>query len=235
MTQIERANTFSPPSSSILDRLPLIGRRREQKRIERGGDPLSLLVIKKLMRDLETHGFTVTYVMNRDLYAGNSFDEMQYVTDTSSTTQEQKVILKGKDGKSYRVKLRSGQSKEGSQVSLNELSLSIKDNIEKGPQRFVAFYKTQAKPGFWRRDHGEYKGREFYGIHAKDWKFNSWFELGEDVYPVFLKEILESYVDIEATQEDYERFERERKAQSTPRSTVMRSVLWNRRPDGLLS
>ena len=140
MTQIERASPFSSPSRSILDRLPLIGRRREQKHIERGEDQLSLLVINKLMGYLETNGLTVTYVMNRGLYAGNSSGEMPYVTDTSNTTQEQKVILKGKDGKPYRVKLRSGQSKEGPRVSLNELSLSIRDNIEEGPQRFVAFY-----------------------------------------------------------------------------------------------
>src|SRR3989344_2705593 len=217
MTQIERASPFSSPSRSILDRLPLIGRRREQKHIERGEDQLSLLVINKLMGYLETNGLTVTYVMNRGLYAGNSSGEMPYVTDTSNTTQEQKVILKGKDGKPYRVKLRSGQSKEGPRVSLNELSLSIRDNIEEGPQRFVAFYKNQAKPGFWRQTHEEYAGREFYGIHVKDWRFNSWFELGEDAYPVFLREILESSVDVDATQEDYERFELERKSQSTPR------------------
>lgn len=231
--QLERFNPDAKRAKSLLDKLPVFGKRREQRRIERGEDPLSLMVIRKLMSDLES-GFTVSHVMNRELYAGNSAAEMAYVTDTSHTTQEQKVILRGKDGKSYRVKLRSGQSKEGSSVSHNELSLSVRDNIEEGPQRFIAFYKTQAKPSFLQRRHEEHAGREFYGIHTKNWTFDSWFKLAEDTYPKFLQEILESVVDIEATQEDFDRFELERQTQSTPRSHVMKSVALNQRPANLL-
>ncbi len=235
LMQIEHYNPFTQPTRSVFDRLPLVGGMRERRRVNRGEDDLSLLVINKLMGYLETNGFTVTYVMNRKLYAGNSVSGMEYITDTSNVTQEQKVILKGRDGKPYRVKLRSEQSREGSQVSRNDLSLSIKDNIEKGPQRFVAIYKTQAKPGFWRQTHEEHAGKHFYGIHAKNWRFYRSFDLEGEVYPVFLKEILDSSVDVDATQEDYDRFELERKTQSTPRSTVMTSVVWNSRPEGLLS
>lgn len=236
MTQIERISRFEQPARSILDKLPLIGSRRERRRVERGEDPLSLLVIKKLMGLLETSGFTVTYVMNGGLIVADSRGNERYVADTSSTTQEQRLRLKGKYGKSFRVKLYSQQAKEDSKTSHNELSLVVKDYfVDEGPQRFVAFYKSQSHPSFWSEKFKQYAGRHFYGIHIKNGEHNGTFDIENDVYPVFLREILDSSVDVEGTQEDYERIELERKSQSTPRSTVMTSVLWNSRPNGLLS
>ena len=235
MTQIERVDSFPPSPKSILDRLPLIAAKREKRRIERGEDSLSLLVIAKLMRALTTNGFTVTYVMNRKLYAGSSLGEMRYITDTSSTTQEQRVRLKGKDDRSFRVKLVPNQGKEGSNVSMNLLELVVKDHVDStGPQRLVAFYKSHFKPSFWRKEDEQYAGRHFYGISFKNGRFNGTFDLDDDIYPIFLREILDSSVDRQATQEDYDRFELERKAQSTPRSKVMTGVIWNRQPNGLL-
>jgi len=226
MTQIERVNPFSPTPKSILDRLPLIGRKRELKRLERGEDPLSILVIAKLMGHLETSGFTVTYVMDRELWAGNSFAEMTHITDTSSTNQEQRVRLKGKNGKSFRVKLASNQGKEGSNITMNLLELVVKDHVvNTGPQRLVVFYKSHFKPSFWGRKDKQFTGRDFYGIRIVDGKHNGTFGLGDDVYPVFLQEVLCSSVDVEATLKDYERFELERESQNTPGSTAMTSVL----------
>lgn len=229
MTQIERANPFSSTSRSILDRFPFIGTRREQKRVEQGEDPLSLMVMAKLMSDLETSGFTATYIAERIcLETGNP------PVGGEGTTQKQRVILKGKEGKSFRVKLESNQGKEDSRINHNSLSLFVQDHVKEGPQRFIEFYKNQFSLNS-RGKPEEQTGKEFYGRHAKNWRYDGWFNLEEDVSPVFLREVLDSTVDVEATREDYERFEQEQKAQNTPRSTVMTSVLWNSRSEKLLS
>ena len=234
--QIERSNPFTQPTISVLDKLPLVGGMREHRRVKRGEDALSLLVIKKLVDLLETSGFTVTYVMNDGLILADSKGNETYIADTSSTTQEQRLRLKGKDGKSFRVKLYSQQVKEDTKTSHNELSLVVKDYfVDEGLQRFVAFYKSQFHPSFWSEKFEEHAGRHFYGIRIKNGEHNGTFDIEDDVYPDFLKEVLHSSVDVEGTQEDYERIELERKAGNTSRSTVMTSVVWNRRPDGLLS
>lgn len=234
MTQIERAIAFVSTPRSVLDRIPVLGKKRTRRRVERGEDPLSLLVIAKLMGHLATNGFTVTYIMDREMLVGDSLDDMRHVTDSRNTTQEQEVILRGKDEKLYRVGLKSSQTKEGNNISRNSLSLTVEDHVEEGPQRFLAIYKDQDKPSFFNRKQKEYAGKYFYGVNVKNWKFDSWFNLENGEYLIFLEGILGASVDTKLTQDAFEKFELELKAQNTPRSGAILSVLWNRAADGLL-
>lgn len=210
MSDIERFSPVAPHSTSIWDRLPIIGPRRERKRFEQGEDPLSLMVIAKLMKDIDTYGFTATYdVPVREMHVGSSVSgETRYVTDTSGTNQEYRVRLKGKNGKLFQVELEANQSMEGSRVTSKSLSLIVQDHIKDGPQRVVLFYKDLSESGFLRTKDEEHGGKDFWGMHIVNWKYDGWFNLEEDAHTVFLNEVLESVVDIKGTEEDFERIHR---------------------------
>ncbi len=233
MTQIERAYPIPQPIRSIFDRMPIIGPRLEHKRVRRGEDELSLRAIAKLMGDLETGGFTVTYVLERELLHFDSLGNQEHIADMPSVRLEQRVRLKDKDGKSYRVKLDSRQSRENSKITSNDLSLVVADNIYgNGVARRTVFYRSHVFPGFWHEKEEEQSGRDFDGMKIKNGKYDNFSYVDERDYPAFLEEILASSIDTEATQRLFTKFESE---MSEDAHTAIRSVLWNNRSDTFLN
>lgn len=224
---MQEIDKFQPtPTRSILDRLPVIGLRRELRRQAQAEDLLEGQVIAKLMGHLTDNGFTETYLLERELLLPG-----ERPVDMDGSTQKQIVFLKGGDGKSFKVKLESDQGTEDAKITHNLLSLSVSDHIKEGQQRFLAFYKSQFLPSSWGRKKEEYIGREFYGVMIKDWGYDNWFDLPSDAYKPLLNEILGSEVDIEATLRSYELANSELQADHS----VMKSVVWNKPPRARLN
>lgn len=219
MREIERFFPVAERTKSLLDRLPLVGHHREEER-------LAGQVLGKLMHHLENDGFTETYV-SEDTHSEDGNLDAEWVL----TFQAQRVMLTVTGGNRFSVILGAKTNKKEFLVDVRKLDLIVEDLVEQGKQRSLVFYgqedqRPNEKPNL-------ELGRRFDWTDVQPWLLNiqmAGFPMKSSDRIAFLRELLGSTVDEEATSNEYQASCNRQKLEQWS----MRSVIWNRRPDALI-